>query len=357
PDPIELIDKYGADGLRFGIMSIAPQGQDVLFSEGGVEQGRNFCNKLWNACRFRQLSGDVAVNDSLAAIIGRIEPEHCDAMDQAILAQLAATLDKVHKDLDAFEFNSAAQAIYAFFWGDFCDWYVEVSKAKLQSDMKRSTCLAIQDLCLRQVLLMLHPYTPFITEELWHTMGYASSETAFIQNTLLEQGGDLLALLKEQGVVLNEAVVDRITALREFISHARALKAQYRVQSKKDVSFQLASNALGKEVLQAYEPVVLSLAGAASIALGSDRDDCPAVVTPLGTLYLELGSSVDIVAERERLNKELVRLEKAIRAGESKLKSPEFLQKAPEKIVQGARDQLAESQKQREEIERLLSSL
>jgi valyl-tRNA synthetase len=131
PDPLDLIAKYGADGLRFGIISIAPQGQDLRFQEDRIESGKNFCNKLWNASRFRQMSGDMADNSSLAAITARLEPAKFDADDHAILDRLLATTREVDRCFKEFEFSAAVQALYGFFWNDFCDWYVEVSKTKL----------------------------------------------------------------------------------------------------------------------------------------------------------------------------------------------------------------------------------
>ena len=149
PDPLDLIGKYGADGLRFGILSVAPQGQDIRFAEERIEGGRNFCNKLWNACRFRTLSGPAGDNSSLASIAARLDRGLFDNDDHAILDQLIRTTGEVATAFASFEFSRAVQALYTFFWNDFCDWYVEVSKAKLQDETTRDNSLAVQDLVLR----------------------------------------------------------------------------------------------------------------------------------------------------------------------------------------------------------------
>ena len=128
PDPLELIAKYGADGLRHGIMSIAPKGQDIRFSEDRIEQGRNFCTKLWNVCRFRQMSGTPKDNSIIELILLRVQREQITRDDQAILLRLAETLNDVDRLYEAYEFNSVLHNIYHFFWTDFCDWYIEVSK-------------------------------------------------------------------------------------------------------------------------------------------------------------------------------------------------------------------------------------
>ena len=134
PDPLDIIARYGADGLRFGVMNCAPQGQDILFSEERVELGRNFCNKLWNACRFRQMSGEIADNSSLKAIIGRIDVNVLAADDHAILNNLVKCSEQVSKDYQAYQFNSITQNMYSFFWNDFCGWYLEVSKSRLSDE-------------------------------------------------------------------------------------------------------------------------------------------------------------------------------------------------------------------------------
>ncbi|HTB79327.1 MAG TPA: valine--tRNA ligase, partial [Opitutaceae bacterium] len=148
PDPLDLIDKYGADGLRFGIISIAPQGQDIRFQEDRIEGGKNFCNKLWNASRFRQMSGPMGDNSSVKAIVSRLEPAKFDADDETILEKLVVLTGDVAASFQRFEFAEATQKLYAFFWSDFCDWYVEVSKSKLQSPETKANCLAVQDLVL-----------------------------------------------------------------------------------------------------------------------------------------------------------------------------------------------------------------
>ena len=131
PDPLELIAKYGADGLRHGIMSIAPKGQDIRFSEERIEQGRNFCNKLWNVCRFRQMADKAKDNSVIELILLRINQEAFNKDDHAILLRLSDTLDEVQKLYQEYEFNSVLHTIYHFFWTDFCDWYIEISKPRM----------------------------------------------------------------------------------------------------------------------------------------------------------------------------------------------------------------------------------
>ena len=358
PDPIDLMDKYGADGLRLGVMLSAPQGQDVIFSEERVVQGRNFCNKLWNAARFRQISGEVSDNSSMESIIDRLDPAVCDGVDHAMLAGLMKTMDGVSSALDQYEFSNAAQLLYNFFWGDFCDWYVEVSKTKIADDSRKENCLAIQDICLRQVLLMLHPFMPFITEELWQGLKFAKGAEDFIQNVSVGTSKDLLDALAKKGVNIDPAAISEIANIREFISQARSLKAQCNLHSKKDLTFHLKVEANAKQILEVHERKLLNLIGAEAILVREDAlVDAPAVVTALGTLYLDIKGAIDVDAEKARLTKELQKLEKALHAGNSKLKDERFVGKAPAHIVEGAKKQLADTQKKYDELQALYKSL
>jgi valyl-tRNA synthetase len=352
PDPLHLIERYGADGLRYGIMSIAPQGQDIRFVEERIESGRNFCNKVWNASRFRQMSGPMADNSSLEAIVSRINPAVFDSNDHAILERMLAVEAEVATCFENFEFSRAVQSIYGFFWNDFCDWYVEVSKAKLQDETQRDTCLAIQDLVIRQSLLLLHPFTPFITEELWHRLGYGGDDE-FIQN--VKPGCD--GPVSGHGIVIDASAVAETTQLKEFVVAARALKSEYNLASKRDVKFFLVADDVSWPVVERSASQLVRLVGAASVERRESVEGAPATLTPLGTLYLDLASSLDVGAERERLAKELEKIERAISGTKARLGNPSFADKAPANVVEGARRQLAESEARAEEIRRLLGSL
>ncbi len=354
PDPLDLIEKFGADGLRFGICNIAPSGSDILFSEERIQIGRNFCNKLWNASRFRQMSGPMADNSSLDAILGRIDASLFDDYDQWIVGRLIDLTADLEKCFKNYEIAPLTHKIYEFFWGDFCDWYVEASKGKLKGDEAlRDNCLAIQDLVIRQVLQLANPIMPHITEELWQGLGY-DANTPFIQNTKLTEA----ATLAEQ-LPVDKSAVERVINLQELISQARALKAQYNLASKRDVEVFFGAEGEQAKVITDNSGLIKTLAGLGKLEAlgGQSADGLPAVVTPLGSLYLDLSSSIDVEAEKARLTKELAKLEKLVAAGEGKLKNPKFVESAPEKVVEGARKQLAETTEKRDETKRILESL
>jgi valyl-tRNA synthetase len=357
PEPLDLIAKFGADGLRFGLLSIAPKGQDILFDEDRVGQGRNFCNKLWNAARFRQMSGPMADNSTLAAVVSRIKPSQLDDDDFAILQGLAELTDSTTKNLDEHEFTAYAQGLYSFFWGDFCDWYVEASKARLKDPTLVDNCLAVQDLVLRQFLLLLHPVAPFISEELWHLLGYGA-EKDFIQNHHTGSGGDLLRVLRENGIKLSAAKVADVALLREFVASVRGLKSQANQATRRDsVVTIVPRDATAKSLLQSNRDKLSSMAGLAEITFAEDAGDRTGSLTSLGTVLLELSGTVDVAAEKVRLAKELAKLEQAVAAGEAKLTNEAFVSKAPPKILEGARKQLDDAKAKRDEIARMLATL
>jgi valyl-tRNA synthetase len=356
PDPLDLIGRYGADGLRFGIISIAPQGQDIRFADERIESGKNFCNKLWNACRFREMSGPPGDNGSLNAIVRRLDPARFDADDHAIIDRMLAVTRDVDRCLYEFEFSAAVQALYGFFWNDFCDWYVEVSKTKLQAADTKANCLAIQDLVLRQTLLLLHPFIPFITEELWNQLGYGMPGTYLTRDARLDNASDFAMAFSAAGVHLDRAAISVVENLKTLASQARALKADHNLASRRDVRFFMTGTDAEWAVVSANLGKLLRMCGAAGIVRKECVDGAPAVVTPIGTLYLDLASTVDAAAERERLTKELEKLAQHIAGTEARLSNPAFAGKAPPQVIEGARKQLAELKARRVETERLVSS-
>ena len=359
PDPLDLIAKFGADGLRFGIINIAPSGSDILFAEERIEIGRNFCTKLWNACRFRQMAGGAAEGQSLEAIIDRLAGSQLEGYGNWILFRLLQTMEEIEGQFARFEMHQLTHSLHNFFWGDFCDWYVEAAKAMLQSkdDPRHDAALAVSDLVIRQSLLLLHPIMPHITEELWQAMGY-SVDGEFLQDAGLLPAAQLRELLNAKSVSIDAEGARQIELIKELITQARATKAEYNVASKRDVTlFVTPSDDSCATLIEANLDTIKRLAGAATIELVEMVENLPGSVSALGTVYLDLSSAVDVEAEKERLSKELEKLTKAIQAGEGKLNNPSFVDKAPPQVVEGARKQLLETKARRDEIARLLKSL
>jgi valyl-tRNA synthetase len=302
------------------------------------------------------MSGEAGDNSSVSAILARIEAAKFDADDHAILDRLLTTKREVDRCFYEFEFSAAVQALYGFFWNDFCDWYVEVSKSKLQDPSTRGNSLAIQDLVLRQTLLLLHPFIPFITEELWHQLGYGAEGT-FIEEVRLENASEIASTSLERGLTLDRAAVASVERLKALVSQARALKADHGLASRRDVKLFVIAADAEWSVISANVAKIARIIGAAEITRRDKVDGAPAVVTPLGTVYLDLASTVDVGAEKVRMTKEIEQISKHIAGTEARLANEAFVSKAPPAVLEGARKQLAEQQAKRSELERLLKAL
>ncbi|MBI5818413.1 MAG: valine--tRNA ligase [Verrucomicrobia bacterium] len=341
PDPLDLIAKYGADGLRYGLMLIAPQGSDILFAEERMEVGRNFCNKLWNAARLRQMQG---------ASTSEVKRELLSSDDHFVLAKLDDCVREVSGALDRFEFNQAAQALYGFFWGEYCDWYLEVSKAALQGTdaaLKANVC-AVMDTVLSTVLRLLHPFAPFITEELWHGLGFAQGQTIQFAEWPKPTGlGDA-------------SVVDWVSQKYALIVAGRNLRAEKKIAPGKKANFKIQAKTTDIAArLQQELPTLRILLNAEQIEfVGADFQSSagtPAAVAELGSIFMPLEGLVDPAAERKRVEAQLVKLAKEIEGIDRKLANQDFVAKAPPAVVAQQRTKREELQRQQAELQKLLN--
>ena len=299
------------------------------------------------------MSGDMADNSSLAAIMMRVESAKFDADDHAILDRLYSTTRTVNQAFSNFELSAAAQILYGFFWNDFCDWYVEVSKSKLQDESTKANCLAIQDLVLRQTLLLLHPFTPFITEELWHLLGYGSEGAFLMRDTLLENSSQLV----ERGLQVDHAAAAQIEHLKTVVSQVRAFKAEHGEASSRVSEFVVEAGDSYWAVLEANLSKLKRMTGAASIARGAMSPHAPAIVTAYGSWNLIKQVKGDPVVEKARLAKEIETIAKHIAGTQTRLGNETFVSKAPPTVLEGARKQLADQETKKAELERLLAAL
>jgi valyl-tRNA synthetase len=366
PDPLDLIARFGADALRFGTMRSAPLGQDVLFDEKDVELGRNFCNKLWNACRFRQMQGGETETE--------INPALLTSDDKWILLRLDQAIREVSEALGTYNFATAVQALYRFFWSEYCDWYVEASKAAFfaagssrgnetqasnpqPSDQRLLTSsptnllaankLAVIDFVLANTLRLFHPFLPFITEELWHGMGFSKD--------LPENQGGKTIMFAPWPKPLNDAekehfglddTADKIAAAKyELVSHGRNLRREMKLDPAKKLKFILKP---AGELAPAEIEVMKLLLNAEAVEIVA-RDWAPDKGTPsasnaLGEIFLPLAGLIDVAAERTRLTKELEKIRAEITKVEEKLANPNFTQKVPAKVLDEHKQRLADWQ-------------
>ncbi len=302
------------------------------------------------------MSGESGDNSSLHAIVNRLDATKFDADDHAILDRLLTTTREVNRCFYEFEFSAAVQALYGFFWNDFCDWYVEVSKSKLQEPTTKANCLAIQDLVLRQTLLLLHPFIPYITEELWHQLAYGP-EGKFIEDARLENASQIATESLSHGLALDRAAVASVEKVKAFVSQTRSLKADHNLASRRDVKLLVTASDADWTIIAANLAKISRMAGAAELTRRDKVDGAPAIVTALGTVYLDLASTVDVGAEKVRLTKELEQITKHIAGTEARLSNEAFVSKAPPAVLEGARKQLADQKAKRTELERLVKGL
>ena len=338
PDPLDLIAQYGADALRFGIMRSTPRGQDTLFDEQNVELGRNFCNKLWNACRFRQMQGgetEAELNEGLLT-----------TDDKWILLKLGRAIDEVTASIEEHKLNEATNVLYRFFWSEYCDWYVEASKAILygEDEAQKANTLAVIDFVLGNTLRLLHPFLPFITEELWQGMGFATELPE-------EQGGFTVMNARwpkafdqdfKDCYGLDDCYLEFVEAKYALVREGRNLRAEANIASNKRVRFVMKNS---REIMPHDASVLQGLLNAEPLDLDPDYEapqGTPSVHSELGDLYLPLEGLVDFEAEVERLTKEAEKIEKEIEKANAKLSNPNFAAKAPPAVVDEHRKRLAE---------------
>ena len=352
PDPLDLIAKYGADGLRFGVIRVAPQGQDIKFDEKQIEEGRNFANKLWNATRFREMQGPS---------------EPCPDLSKHELPDIAIHLlerfDTMHTSLRAayadYRFHEIAGLLYDFFWGDYCDWFVEAAKPILngRDASARSAILATMDTILSATLRLLHPLMPHITEELWARMGFSALVSASGSG---ERGNFLLYTQPPKESLLagisSERIAEagkRTATLYAAIHAARNLRAEFKIQAKQQVKFLISAKG-------AFSPhdrqIFASLAKASEVLIldGAAPAGTPSVVTELGTIYLPLEGLIDLEAEKKRVTAEITKVEAELVKVEAKLADPAFVEKVPPSVLEDHRDRRV---KWSEKLETLRASL
>jgi valyl-tRNA synthetase len=327
PDPLDVIDQYGADALRYGMMLIAPKGHDILFDTSQIELGRNFMNKLWNASRFVLMSVDENMDLS-------IDPNDIDieAPDEWILAELSKAIESVNNSMSEYRFNDAAKAIHDFTWNNFCDWYIELIKPRLYGDnsTKKSKALITAVYVLKNIVKLLHPFAPFITEEIWQSIK-ASNES----DLMISQWPD------NSKIFPGKMAVKEMELTMSVITAIRTIRSEMTVPpSKKADVFIRASRGTLKE----HKELIIALAKIQNLIIDENVEQpelsSSAVVGDL-EIYVSLAGLIDIDKEKERLEKDIAAHEGRITAGLAKLNNPNFVSRAPEKVVEHERNKLA----------------
>ncbi len=354
PDPLEVIKEYGADALRFSVIYIAPVGMDIRYSNEKCELGRNFANKLWNACRFRQMQGGPSENfmDLRGMAISDLCPD-----DLWILCRLDEAIKSTNKCLDEFQFHIAAHDVYEFVWGTFCDWYLETIKVRLsQGGETKRKALSILDYVLYKILRLLHPMMPFITEELAHQLGFLGED-----KTIMHEPYPVSAFAKfAAGHKPDIALVALVDAKFDLVKGGRNLRATYDLPPGKKLNyFVKANDEKTVEFLHGQMDSLKSLLNADKVEIGTAdyQGTAPSLLTVAGIVYLPLKGVIDVEAELAKLKRQKKDIEGWIAGSRAKLSNENFVSKAPPKVVEEAKKHLAELEEKLAKVEHMIASL
>ncbi len=334
-DPLDVIEKYGADPLRFSLVTGNAAGNDMRFYWEKVEAARNFCNKVYNASRFVLMNLDENASDAF-------DPAELSLADKWILSKLRTTITEVTKNLDAYELNIAAEKIYDFIWGSFCDWYIEMAKPSLYSDnaAEKQRVSAVLLKVLSTSMQLLHPFMPFITEELYQRL---PNHAETIMLTAWPKEGDIPSFERESASM--ESLMDVVRAVRN-------LRAERKVPIAQKIAVRLV--APNPNAYQGAEQLLMRLVGAERISLSDERGAVAKtdihLVCEGAEVFIPLASLVDLDEERARVEKEIERMRGEVARADAKLSNEKFVSRAPEAVV-------SEERRKRAVAEEMLQTL
>ena len=342
-DPLQLIDSYGADALRMTLAAHAAQGRDIKLSENRVEGYRNFATKLWNAARFCEINGCKSAPD--------FDPKNVnETLNKWIVGKVAEATGKVATGIDDYRFNEAAGGIYQFTWGTFCDWFIEFAKPILQGDdgAAKSETQATAAWVLEQLLLLLHPFMPFITEELWAQMG--DSKNAMLISAAWPELGNL----SDAGA---EAEMDWIVRL---ITQIRSLRVELNVPDSAKVPLALKNaEDVAALCVERHGELIKRLARLETLELSDAEVPEGAAQNILGTttLVMPLAGVINVDEEKARLDKEIAKLDGEIEKIDKKLDNENFTSKAPAEVVEEQKSRRADYANSKAKVEEALNRI
>jgi valyl-tRNA synthetase len=335
PDPLDLFEKYGTDGVRMSMLLLTPKGQDVIFSEKRMEVGRNFANKIWNASRLLLINSEGFVYKGL--------PEKLELEDKWILSLHNQVINRVTEYLDNLSFNEAAWSLYDFIWHRYCDHYLEAIKPRLQ-DERRDSALSVAFYVLHRFLKLLHPYMPFITEEIWQKLPTKDGESIMISKWPEPDGFVDEEALKNFDLIID--LVHEIREIRATFSIPPKRKVELLVKSKDDYPHNLLVDE--REILE-------TLAGVGEISkIDSPPPSSALAVVKNYEFYIPLGDIIDVEKERKRFEREIKDLERELEKVRNRLQNKSFLERAPQNVIDKEREK---EERFREKLKRLKENL
>ncbi|MGZ5141813.1 MAG: class I tRNA ligase family protein, partial [Burkholderiales bacterium] len=359
-DPIEVVTKYGTDAVRFTLASMASPGTDIAFSESRTEGYRAFANKIWNAARFLFMQIDRAKEagykvSMLASGTVPELPANTPLETRWIFGRLNAVCGEVDKALAGYRFDEAAAAVYQFFWGEFCDWYLELVKLRLEFgegvENNPTTALTLASLVavFEAALRLLSPFMPFLTEELWHALYEGNPPAKSIALTRYPQASDFAA---------DETSVAAMATLQELITTVRALRKELGVPEKEAAPIRLHAENRVLALADANRDMLAKMARVSKVEFATEQlSGSNARATASFDVAVVYERQIDVPAERDRLTKDLAKLEKGLAAAERQLGNEAFMSKAPAHIVDGLRKQAAKTKMLYEKAKAALDAL
>ncbi len=344
-DPLDLIGRFGADATRFALASQEVQARRMLrMSDQAAEGGQRFATKLWNAARFAEMNG-------CARMEGFDPAATKHTLNRWIATEASRCIAEVTTALEDFRFNDASGAAYRFTWNTFCDWYLELAKPIFNGDDEaaKAETRATAAWALDEILKVLHPIMPFLTEELWERLGDEGNA----------HDGLLMLTAWPEPKVSDEAAAGEINWLVDLISEIRSVRAEMNIPAGAKVSVVVAgASEQTKARLKTHESAILRLARAETVSLADAAPSGAAqIIVGEATVCLPLAGVIDLGAEKTRLQKEAGKLEGEISKIEKKLSNPAFVAKAPEEVVDGEREKVAESKEKLEKVQTALGRL
>lgn len=342
PDPLDLMAEYGTDALRFTMTYIAPLGQDVLFSNEMVELGRNFANKMWNAGRFLLMNAQNIKLDPF------LKHKHLDFTDKWIISRFNQTIKEVNDALDKFEVNYASKLIYSYVWNDFCDWYVELSKTRLYngSDEIKSAVLSRAISLFEDMLKLVHPFMPFITEEIWQLLDERKVGESISTISYPKYDSSLVDIQAEKEL---EFVQNVVTAIRN-------IRGEMNIAPSKQINVFLKS----ASVTFAQERYIKSLVKIDQLLVDENLDKpkvCASAVVKGCDIFIPLEGLIDTKVERARIEKEMARILNSFNGVRKKLENDNFVAKAPADVIERERMKMNDMQKALEKLQSILENL
>lgn len=340
-DPLEFVEKYGADALRFTLVAMEAQGRDIKLDERRVEGYRNFGTKLWNAARFCEMNG-ISGSDG-------VQPVASLTINKWIMSEVGKAAAGVTTAMEAFRFNDAADAIYHFTWGTFCDWYVELVKPVFwgEDEAAKQETRAVAGWVLDQILVLLHPFMPFITEELWHA-------------TRSDRSTDLILGSWPGEIAFDDVAADEVNWVIKFISEVRSTRAEMNVPAgAKATALVVGASDQTRARISNWQDMIGRLARLESLEIvaSADSKGSAQLVVDEATIYLPLADLMDVEAEQARLQKNLDKLSKEAGSLKGRLSNEKFLAKAPEHVVAEAKEQLVDLEAQADKLKAALDRL